>query len=127
MSCALGCVMSILSKLAAVWSALHARMAGWLYVSLLLAVAILLLAPYQLPVTLYKLSLITTGAWVAYWLDRSFFPYARPGCFIQWAASPGGPGVTLAISEVQVIAFAAAMLRRALIIAAVVIAVALGA
>ncbi len=119
--------MSILTKLAAGWAVLHARMAGWLYVSLVPAIAILLLAPYQLPVTLYKLSLITTGAWVAYWLDRSFFPYARPGCFIQWGASPGCAGVVLAMTEVQVLAFAAAMLRRALIIAAVVIAVALGA
>ena len=119
--------MSVRSSFAAAWALLRARMAGWLYVSLVLAVAILLLAPYQLPVTLYKLSLITTGAWLGYWLDRALFPYARPGCFIQWGASPGGPGVVLAMSEAQVRAFAAAMLRRALIIAAVVIAVALGA
>jgi hypothetical protein len=119
--------MSIRSKLSTAWSLLHARMAGWLYVSLALALAILLLAPYQLPVTLYKLSLITSGAWLGYWLDRALFPYARPGCFIQWGASPGGPGVVLSMTDVQVKAFAAAMLRRALIIAAVVVAVALGA
>lgn len=119
--------MSIPRKLSAAFGLLHARMSGWLYLSLGLAVAILLLAPYQLPVTLYKLSLITTGAWLGYWLDRALFPYARPGCLIGWYSSPGGPGVVLTLSEPQAKAFGAAMLRRALIIAAVVIGVALGA
>lgn len=119
--------MSISSRFAAAFALLHARMSGWLYLSLGLAVAILLLAPYQLPVTLYKLSLITTGAWLGYWLDRALFPYARPGCFVSWYSSPGGPGVVLNLSDAQARAFSAAMLRRALIIAAVVVGVALGA
>lgn len=106
---------------------LHARMSGWLYVSVALALAIVLIAPYQLPVTLYKLSLITTSAWLGYWLDRALFPYARPGCFIAWAASPGAAGKVLDLTPHQALAFAAAMLRRALIIAAVVIGVGLGA
>lgn len=119
--------MSLKSRFTAAWALLHARMAGWLYVSLLLAVAIVLVAPYQLPVTLYKLSLITTAAWLGYWLDRRLFPYARPGCLIQLYASPGGPGTVPALTEAQARVFAAAMQRRALIIAAVVIGVGLGA
>jgi hypothetical protein len=119
--------MSIRSKLTAAWSLLHARMAGWLYVSLALVLAILLLAPYQLPVSLYKLSLITSAAWVAYWIDRGLFPYARPDRFIAWCASPGAPGCGLAMTLEQAIAFAAAMLRRAILIAAAMIGVALGA
>lgn len=103
------------------------RMAGWLMVSIVLALVIVALAPQQLPVTLYKLSLITTAAWVAYWIDRGLFPYARPDRFIQWNASPGAPAVGLALSSSQVIAFAAAMLRRAILIAAAMIGVALGA
>lgn len=119
--------MSIRSKLSSAWALLHARMAGWLYVSLLLVAGILLVAPYQLPVTLYKLSLITVGAWLGYWLDRALFPYARPGCLIQWQASPGAAGAGLALSLPQAVAFAAALLRRALIVAAVVVGVGLGA
>jgi len=119
--------MSIQSKFLKAWGVLRARMSFWLYVSLALAVAILFTAPHLLPVTLYKLSLITSGAWLGYWLDRSLFPYARPGCLLGQYASPGGPGVVLSMTKEQAVAFAAAMLRRALIIAAVVIGVGLGA
>lgn len=103
------------------------RMALWLAVSVALALAIALLAPQQLPVSLYKLSLITTAAWVAYWIDRGLFPYARPDRFLRWTASIGTPGIGLSITREQAIAFAAAMLRRAILIAAAMIGVALGA
>ncbi|ATE60149.1 putative holin [Thauera sinica] len=114
-------------SIAAAWRLLHARMSGWLYVSLLLAVAIVAIAPHQLPVTLYKLSLIATAGWLGYWLDRALFPYARPHDLIRWGESLDTPDVPLMISKQQAVAFAAAMLRRALIIAAVVIGVGLGA
>jgi hypothetical protein len=91
----------------------------WLLVSLALAVAILLLAPQQLPVTLYKLSLITVAAWLGYWIDRGLFPYARPDAFIySGSCQPRG-----AYGH----AFEAAMLRRALVVAACIVGVALGA
>lgn len=103
------------------------RMALWLAVSIALALVVALLAPQQLPVSLYKLSLITTATWVAYWIDRGLFPYARPDRFIAWCASPGAPGCGLSITMEQALAFVAAMLRRAILIAAAMIAVGLGA
>lgn len=103
------------------------RMAPWLAVSIVLALVVALIAPQQLPVSLYKLSLITSAAWAGYWIDRGLFPYARPDRFIAWCASPGAPGCGLAITLEQAIAFAAAMLRRAVLIASAMIGVALGA
>lgn len=103
------------------------RMACWLLVSIMLLFLVALFAPHQLPLSLYKLSLITSAAWVAYWIDRGLFPYARPDRFIAWCASAGAPGCGLAITLEQSIAFAAAMLRRAILIAAAMIGVALGA
>jgi hypothetical protein len=112
----------------------RARMVAWAYVSLVLMFLVGLLLqdaptwlPQQLLVSLYKLSLVTLAAWFGYWIDRGLFPYARPDRFIQWGASPGAPGVVLAIGSAVAIAFAAAMLRRALIVAAAMLAVAVGA
>lgn len=107
---------------------LHARMALWLWVSLALAGLIALLAPQLLPVSAYKLSLITAAAWIGYWIDRGLFPYARPDALMDRPWSPGAPGIAppQVAPELQV-AFAAAMLRRAGIIAAAMIGVALGA
>lgn len=87
------------------------RLSGWLLITLLLLAAVWLLAPQQLPVSLYKLSLVTLAAVVGYWLDRSLFPYGRPD--------------DMQISEPQ--HFGAAMLRRALIVAACMVAMGLGA
>jgi hypothetical protein len=84
------------------------RMLDWLLVSLLLAGAIWLLAPHQLGVTLYKLSLVSLAAVAGYWIDRSLFPYARP-------------------DQVGCNHLNAAMLRRAVVIAACVVGVSLGA
>lgn len=84
------------------------RMGLWLLVSLVLAGLIAVIAPQQLGVTAYKLSLITSAAWVGYWIDRGLFPYARPD-----------KGQDYLMGE--------AMHRRAIIIAACVVGVALGA
>lgn len=58
------------------------RLFGWLIATIVLVCIIGLLAPQQLPVSLYKLSLVTTAGVVGYWLDRSLFPYARPDSFM---------------------------------------------
>ncbi|MBS1186711.1 MAG: hypothetical protein H6R04_729 [Burkholderiaceae bacterium] len=92
--------------------AARARMSLWLIVSVLLLASIAVTAPRLLPVSLYKLSLITTAAWVAYWIDRGLFPYARPDGFTM---------------DTQQLLYASAMIRRALIISAAMIGVALGA
>ena len=88
------------------------RMSGWLAASVVLAVIIGLIAPQQLPVSIYKLSLVTAAAVAGYWIDRSLFPYARPDPDAA-AAEP--------------LRYAASMMRRALIVAAAMMAMGLGA
>lgn len=63
-------------------------------------------SPVQLPVVAYKALLVTTGANVGYLVDRTLFPYGRPHTFA---------------SDDQRYLFAFAMMRRAIIVAAVVI------
>lgn len=91
------------------------RLSGWLLVALLLAAVVWLLAPQQLSVTVYKLSLVAAAAVAGYWLDRSLFPYARPDRYLEGT-----------VAEFSLI-FASAMLRRAVIVAAAMLAVGLGA
>lgn len=110
------------------------RMAEWLLAALLLTIVIAFTSPQQLPVVLYKLALISLAAVVAYWLDRSFFPYARPDSYLNtddWARSWRVSGKRLMDADFPVakeyhLIFAAAMLRRAIIVGAVVVGVALG-
>ena len=94
------------------------RLFGWLIATVLLLAVIGLLYPHQLPVSLYKLSLVTMAGVAGYWLDRSLFPYARPDCYLSEFREP--------VPEHRVV-FAAAQVRRAIIIAAAMIGVALGA
>lgn len=107
----------------------HHRMAPALWISLVLFAVIAFLAPKLLPISLYKLALITTAAWVAYWIDRWLFPYARPDTFLDQPWSLGVPLTTkvLPLNPEQVQAFNVAQIRRAIIIGAAMIAVALGA
>ena len=87
------------------------RMFDWLLITLALIAAIAVLSPQQLPVSLYKLSLITMAAVVGYWIDRSLFPYARPD------------DISLSTSAILQ---AVAMLRRAIIVGCAMLAVSLG-
>lgn len=87
------------------------RMIDWLLVTLVLIALIAVLSPQQLPVSLYKLSLLTMAAVAGYWIDRSLFPYARPD------------DISLAPSAILQ---ASAMLRRAIIVGAAMLAVSLG-
>ena len=86
------------------------RMLDWLVVSLVLALAIWLLAPHQLGVTIYKLSMVSLAAVAGYWIDRSLFPYARPD--------------ELSLTGEQV---SAAYIRRAIVVGACIVGVSLGA
>lgn len=115
------------------------RMTDWLLVSLALLLLVWLMAPQQLPVSVYKLSLITTAAVAAYWIDRSLFPYARPDCFLADEANSepvpedaddcGTDDVCALslVSDANPRLMAAAMLRRAIIVAAAMLAMGLGA
>lgn len=98
------------------------RMTDWLLVTLALIAAIAALKPELLPVSLYKLSLITMAAVVGYWIDRSLFPYARPDqvMFRYRDSSDDHNGNNSAIVIV------ASMLRRAIIVGCAMLAVSLG-
>ena len=126
-----------------------------LFFALVLSLAVFLVAPQQLPVSLYKLNLIALAAVAGYWIDRSVFPYARPQVSALRALTPlpdievtedenqrgvvkldDGLEVPLEcfaqqacghVDPVPIHFVAACMLRRALIMAAAIIAVSLGA
>ncbi|TDK65995.1 putative holin [Sapientia aquatica] len=106
------------------------RATSWLLVASVLLTAVALLSPVQIPVALYKLSLISLAAAVGYWVDRSIFPYSRPDGYLQedWRYGTDEPAyqVDFAVVDGYRYVFAAAMLRRAIVVAAVVIGVALG-
>lgn len=86
------------------------RMLDWVAIAVALTLAIAFLAPQQLGVTLYKLSLVSLAAAVGYWIDRSLFPYARPD--------------DLSLDHTET---AAAYLRRAIVVGACIVGVSLGA
>lgn len=122
------------------------RLSGWALITICLMAGIWALAPQQLPVSLYKLSLVTLAAVVGYWLDRSLFPYARPDTFMGsdlLPEPPDEPAPHWCMDDEQVhlmhlhpwaqdtpaqsLLAAAAMLRRALIVGAAMLAMGLGA
>lgn len=106
------------------------RLSAFIVLAVALIGLIFALSPVQLPVVAYKLSLISLAAVVAYWLDRALFPYARPdGYLVQdWrcGACVGHSPVDYPIVQEYRWAFIGACLRRAVIVAGVVIGVALG-
>lgn len=106
------------------------RLSTFVLLSAALLLTIALLSPVQLPVVLYKLSLITLAAVLAYWLDRALFPYARPDGYLvaDWRKGCASCAslVDFPIVPDYHIPFVAACLRRAIVVLAVVVGVALG-
>lgn len=102
------------------------RLGGWLFTALALIVIIALVSPQQIPVVIYKLSLISLAAVLGYWLDRSLFPDSSPGTLM----TEGMPRDTAYEHPVALIdwyiVLAAALIRRAIIVAAVCLSVAMG-
>lgn len=96
------------------------RLSTWLFISIGLLAVLAMLNPQQLPVVLYKLSLVSLGAVLGYWIDRSLFPYARPHCFLfpHEPNSCSPEHINVAISLL--------MLRRAVVIFAVILGLTLG-
>ncbi len=113
------------------------RMLFWLALTIVLMVLSLLfqaVAPGNLiSVTLYKAHLLALGGWGGYWLDRALFPYDRPHEYAEdpekshkasWQGySPKEESAVLVSTN----NFGQAMLRRAIIVAACLITVGLGA
>lgn len=109
------------------------RLLSLILLTLAAFVALFFLAPEQMPVVLYKAAVVTFAAVLGYWIDRAIFPYSRPDSYLvhDWrkihVPEYGEPG----LEDYPVIdkyrhLFAATQIRRALIIVAVVIGVALG-
>lgn len=53
------------------------RLVGWSLFTALLFLLLAIIAPQQLPVVIYKLSLVTLGVVLSYWLSRALFPDIR--------------------------------------------------
>ncbi|MBE5226723.1 putative holin [Pectobacterium sp. A535-S3-A17] len=112
------------------------RLRNWIILAVVLLVVIAVVSPAQLSVTVYKLSLVSIAVILGYHLDRALFPYASPGSYLidDWKTTQGKPvpGVGGRNEPEYPIAtgyehvFAAVLLRRALIVLAVVLGVTLG-
>lgn len=99
------------------------RIAG-LVITIALAVAVFILAPQQIGVAISKLSLVTLGGLVGFWLDRIIFPYAEPDDLLNRYKSAKFESDE--IRDALLESFDRAMLRRSIIMAAAVIGVCLG-
>lgn len=121
---------------------LYWRMNDWLLVALVLSIVVWWIAPQQLPVSIYKLSLVALAAVAGYWIDRSLFPYARPDVFLALETEdnrfpPLRPldcddesdsyVLTARPDEALLRVMGMCMLRRAIIVAATMLAVGMGA
>lgn len=84
------------------------RMTMWTVITLCLLAVLAFIRPEQLQVVLYKSFLVTLGAVMAYWLDRALFPNARP------------------TECAEIVLVGVAMMRRALIVLAVIIGLTMG-
>jgi hypothetical protein len=80
----------------------------------LLFALVWVLSPQQAPIIAYKLALIHLAAFAAYWIDRWTFPYARPD------------RPAIGAKDFSPLQYAAAQIRRAIIVAAAMLAVGLG-
>lgn len=107
------------------------RMFACLVFALAALGAVFLVSPQQGPVILYKLTLVLSAGVAGYWLDRWIFPYARPDGYLkkEWTAHGLFWPDDMADFEVtpnHKIVFAAALIRRAVIVGCAMLAVGLG-
>lgn len=111
----------------------HGRLLSWVISALCLMALIGFVSPTQLPVVLYKLALVSVAAIIGYHLDRALFPYASPGSYLKdkWQKREadtsnrhGKPEYPVCDGYLNV--FALVVLRRALIVGAVILGVTLG-
>lgn len=87
------------------------RLSPWLIAALIQGCIVGWVYPHQLGVLIWALTKLSAGGYLGYLLDRNIFYYARPGDFID---------------EKKPIRHCAYMLRRAIIMAAVIISLGLG-
>ena len=94
---------------------------GWLY-------------PQQLSVVIFKIALVSIAGVMGYWLVRALFPYARPDGYLALSKPNRYQQDIYSIEKADYpiihqldFVFALAMLRRAVIVGAAMLAVGLGA
>lgn len=103
-------------------------------ISLGLLAAVAVVAPGNLPVVVYKLALVSVSGCAGYWLDRALFPHARPHMLLPpQTEGPISHRAILAVEEGGKrteygwgLLGAAAMIRRAIVVAAAMIGVTMG-
>ena len=110
----------------AVWP----RLFSWILFSGLLMAGLYFTSPQQAMVAYYKFGLVTLAAIAGYWFDRALFPYARPDGYLKdfWQKGSDEPVGKVDFEVVQEYnrVFAAAMIRRAIIVGATIVGVTLG-
>lgn len=89
------------------------RAGPWLIFTLVMATLVGFLYPHQLGVLLWSLTKLSAGAYLGYWIDRSIFYYGRPG------------DICVKDTETAMLVIGS-MIRRALIMAASILALGLG-
>jgi hypothetical protein len=106
------------------------RISLWISLAIVLLVWIALTNPVQIPVVGYKTALIALAAVLGFLIDRTFFPYARPDSYLlrDWTFGSADieNGVDYPVAPDHQWAFCAAMLRRAIVVGAVVLGFTLG-
>ncbi|MCU7371599.1 putative holin [Paucibacter sp. O1-1] len=111
------------------------RMLAWIGASvalMLLAHVLSIVWPSGLlAVTTYKAHLLALGGWGGYWLDRGLFPYDRPHRYFDDEPEPAPPaadyGESICTGLVTTSHYGYTVLRRAIIVAACLVCVGLGA
>lgn len=101
------------------------RMFWVMLMAALLLCVVSMLAMQQLPVVIYKLALVMAAGAAGYAVDRAAFPYARPHVFKPKGKGPG-PHLDQGCLTDAYGPYLVAMIRRAIIIAAAMMAVGLG-
>ncbi|MEX0745300.1 MAG: putative holin [Phycisphaeraceae bacterium] len=101
------------------------RALPWLLLALVATAVVAGLAPYQLGVLAWSLAKLCIGAYLGYWIDRTIYPYARPhdlfGRANLLASRDQNDGARHLRQQASL-----ATLRRALVMAAVILALGLG-
>lgn len=110
----------------AVWP----RLFCWILFSALLFAGLYFTSPQQAEVAYYKFALVISAAIAGYWIDRALFPYARPDGYLKefWqrgSEEPIGKADFEVVNEYNRV-FAAAMIRRAIIVGCTILGVTLG-
>lgn len=107
------------------------RLLPFIVATVVLFVGVMLLKPEELPVIGAKMLHVTLAGVLAFWLDCGLFPYARPDGYL---VNPDYHDSTPKVGDADYpivcgyrLVFAAAMLRRAIIVGAAMIAIGLGA